>query len=459
MATGDFAAVAAHIDSQRDAYREEFFTLLRQPSISTQGVGVIDCAKLLAGMMEASGIATQILDTAPDGWPVVYGEVAGPPGSPTLVFYGHYDVQPPEPFEAWHSPPFEPTIRNNRVYARGTGDNKGQLLAHVFATRSLMAARGQVPCTLKFIFEGEEEMSSVHLPSFLKRERDRLRGDLLFTADGPMDVTGRPIVNFGCRGMLYLEIEANGANRDAHSGHYGGLFPNPAWELVQLLATIRGADGRCLIPGFYDRVRPMTEQEKAYLADIPFDRAAFLRDNALHHLDPAAERGVTAFDGVMTLPTCNLAGLTSGYGGKGSKTVLPSTAVAKIDMRLVKDQDPEELWPLVQAHVAQHAPHITVRKLGAMRPAKTPVELPVSQAVIRAVEQTYSQRPIVIPLTGATGPYAMFEDALGIPKAGVPYANYDEHNHAPNENMDLDLFHLGIKCSLRVIEEVAKTGR
>ncbi len=458
-AGGDFAALAAHVDSQREAYIAELFRLLRQPSISTQGIGVADCARLLADQMAASGIATRIMDTAPDGWPVVYGELAGPAGAPTVVIYGHYDVQPPEPLDAWHSPPFEPTVRDGRVYARGAGDNKGQLLAHVLAARTLGAVRGGPPVSLKFIFEGEEEMASRHLPDFLRRHRDLLRGDLMYSADGPMHVTGRPIVTFGCRGLLYIELEAAGANRDAHSGHYGGLFPNPAWELVQLLATMRGPDGRCLIEGFYEKVREPTDYERGLIAEIPFDREEFLRANALDHLDPAAERGRTAYDGVITLPTCNLAGFGAGYTGQGSKTVLPARALAKIDMRLVKDQEPDEIWELVQAHVRRHAPHITVRRLGAVRPAKTDPALPVSQAVIRGVERAYGQRPLVYPITGASGPQHMFESTLGIPKAGVPYANYDENNHAPNENMALDLFIQGITCTLAVLDEVAALDR
>lgn len=257
------------IDTRKDDYLDTLFRLLRQPSISTQGIGVDECADLVASILEENGITSRIMPTA--GLPVVYGERVVAEDANTILIYGHYDVQPPEPFEEWDSPPFEPTIRDGRIYARGTGDNKGQFVAHILALK-LLDDLGIAPrLNVKFLLEGEEESSSPNLPPFVEQNRDLLKADLLYAADGPMHPSNRPIVFFGMRGNLKMELVATGANRDLHSGNFGGPAPNPVWKLVDLLSTMRFPDGRVAIEGFYDQVVPPTEYERELLASVPFD--------------------------------------------------------------------------------------------------------------------------------------------------------------------------------------------
>src|SRR5215212_1336880 len=246
------AVISAYVDEHAESMLEQLKVLVRQPSISAQDVGVKECAELLAEMMRADGIDTQILPTA--GQPVIVGKGDAVPGAPTVLIYGHYDVQPVDPLEAWHSPPFEPVVRDGRLWGRGTGDNKGQLLAQLLAYRAWNAVAGRPPVNVKFIFEGEEESISPHLADFCRRNRELLQADLVYESDGPVHGSGRQTVSLGVRGVLSVELEARGANRDFHSGHGGNLLPNPAWELVHLLGTMRSLDGRILIDGFYDDV-------------------------------------------------------------------------------------------------------------------------------------------------------------------------------------------------------------
>lgn len=260
-------------DETRDEALETLRELVAQPSVSVSGEGVRETASLLREVMEDAGIGTRVLDTP--GHPVVYGEVEGPPGSPTVLFYGHYDVQPPEPLDLWDSPPFEPTVREGRIYGRGVADNKGQHLCHVWAVRAWREAVGDLPVTAKFLIEGEEETGSPHLADVVREHRDLLRADVVCTADGSMHPSGRPLVCFGARGLLYVEVEVRGAIDDAHSGNKGNVLPQPAWELVDLLSSLR-KDGRAAFPGFYDGVRPPSPEEEAMLRRIPFDREVLI---------------------------------------------------------------------------------------------------------------------------------------------------------------------------------------
>ena len=445
-------AVLALIEARREEHLAALFRLLRQPSISAQGVGVGECAELVRATMEEQGIGARLIETG--GQPVVYGE-AGPDGgdAPTVLVYGHYDVQPPEPLEAWTSPPFAPTIRGGRIWARGAGDNKGQFLAHILAAGALRDAGG-LPVRLKFLIEGEEESGSPHLPPFVAAHRDLLAADLAYSSDGPMAADGQPVVFFGLRGLLYIELRARGANRDLHSGNYGGTVPNPAWTLVNLLATMRDAAGRVTIDGFYDRVRPPTSFEEALLARLPHDAEAY---GAALDLRPEDRLDAARFHRrLMFEPTCNIAGFVSGYGGPGSKTVVPHEATVKIDFRLVADQDPDELWERVRRHVARHAPWVEVVRYGSVLPSKTPPDLPVCRTVTAAVAEARGREPLVLPSLGASGPDYLFTRELGIPSAWAPYAPWDERNHAPDESIGVEDFHAGIRTSATVF---ARLGR
>lgn len=442
-------AVLDHIDARRDECLETLFELLRQPSISAQDNGVLECAELLRDTLRGFGIESSIIPT--EGYPVVYGEVtAEREDAFTVLFYGHYDVQPPEPLEAWESGPFDPTVRDGRVYARGAGDNKGQLITHVLAVRAFLETAGAVPINVKFVFEGEEESGSPNLLSFVEGHRDLLKADLVYTSDGGYDDSGRPVVCFGVRGMLALELEARGAKSDLHSGNRGNVVPNPAWTLIDLLHTMRDPTGRVTIEGFYDDVREPTEIEDELAAKVPFDRDAFLSamglgDTPIRNSQDYARR-------LMFESTFNIAGFTSGYGGEGIKTIIPSRAGLKMDLRLVADQNPDDIYAKFERHVEEHAPDVMVRRLGAMNPSRSSPELPVSRLIVETVEKARGEEPVVIPSLGGSLPDYVWTRTLGAPSVLVPYANPDENNHGPNENLKLDAFFFGIKTSVRVLE-------
>lgn len=452
QAMDHLTAISAYVDEHADSMLEQLKTLVRQRSISAQNDGVRECAELLAEMMRADGIETQILPTA--GHPVIVGKGEEVPGVPTVLVYGHYDVQPVDPLEAWHSPPFEPTIRDGRLWGRGTGDNKGQLLAQLLAYRAWKQVAGAPPLNITFIFEGEEESMSPHLAQFCREHRELLAADVVYTSDGPVHESGRYLISLGVRGVLTVELEARGAKRDFHSGHGGNLLPNPAWEMVHLLSTMRAPDGRILIDGFYDDVRPVEPPERAVIDELPLDLPDYLAGNEISEL--IAHPAENFFERFMFHPTLNIAGFTSGYGGQGTKTIIPSKAVVKIDMRLVVDQSADDIWEKFQRHVRQHAPNVIARRLGSMEPSRTPVAEPYVQVVAKAVERATGEKPYVSPSSGGSLPDYAFTRDLGLPLVKVPYANVDEANHAPNENLELSRYYQGIKISAHVYEALAR---
>jgi acetylornithine deacetylase/succinyl-diaminopimelate desuccinylase-like protein len=450
-------AVWAYVDAHAEEMLEQLKTLVRQPSISAQDVGVKECAELLAGMMRADGIETQVLPTP--GQPMVVGVGEAVPGAPTALIYGHYDVQPVDPLEAWESPPFEPTIRNGRLYGRGTGDNKGQLLAQLLAYRAWRAVAGRPPMNVKFIFEGEEESTSPNMAAFVREQRDLLKADLVYTSDGPVHESGRQTISLGVRGVLFVELEASGAKRDYHSGHGGNLLPNPAWELVQLLGTLRSPDGRVLIEDFYDDVREPEPEALAAVEELPIDVGRYMLEMGIGDLAPAnhlpeieGSDAVEFFRRIMFHPTLNIPGLAAGYAGPGMKTIIPSRAVCKLDIRLVVDQRADDVYDKLVRHIRQHAPNVQVRKVGSMEPSRTPVGDPYVQVVARAVERAIGERPLLFPASGGSLPDYAFTRDLGLPLVKVPYANPDEANHAPNENLELARFYAGIKIAASVME-------
>ncbi|MHB0870513.1 MAG: M20/M25/M40 family metallo-hydrolase [Chloroflexota bacterium] len=441
--------VFQYVDANRDRMLEELFTLLRQPSISTQNVGVAETAQMLAEMMRDAGIKTTVYETP--GFPIVYGELLSPNATRTLLVYGHYDVQPPEPLELWNSPPFEPTIRDGRIYGRGTGDNKGQLFAHVKAAEAFLRTRGQLPVNVKFVFEGEEEISSPSLRPFMEGHRDLLKADAALTADAPGHESGRQQINCGLKGMCYVEIRAKGANKDLHSMR-APMVPNPAWKLVHALASMKDRDGRILIPGFYDRVRQPNAAELAAVEAIPNDAPV---QRALLEVDEFIGGDEMYYHNFVFGNSCNIAGLTSGYQGKGKKTVLPCRASAKIDFRLVPDQTPEEIFEKVQAHLKSSGfGDLEVEFLGGLNPSRTPVDHPYVQTVVRAVRFATGKEPIVSPSMGGSGPDYLFTGVLGLPSVWLPLSPHDSNNHAPNESIFLEGFFEAIKISAAVMEEM-----
>ncbi len=449
--TDQLPAVLAACDQTRERDLAELFRLLAQPSISAQGIGVDECSGLVRDLLESSGFASRIIATP--GAPVVYGERCNVPGQPTLLIYGHYDVQPADPLDTWVSPPFEPTIRDGRIWARGVADNKGQFVANVLGARAWLETAGELPINVKVVVEGEEESGSPNFPAFVAAHRDLLAADLVYVSDGQVFETDQPIVEFGNRGMLYIELVARGPSRDLHSGNFGGVAPNPAWTLVHLLATMFSPDGEILVPGILDAVRPVTPELRAALDAIPLDEAAALAGIGLTEKAPPTD--VPYYDRLMVRPTMNIAGFTSGYGGAGSKTVLPAEARVKMDLRLVPDQDPTVVFEQIRAHVARHAPGVEIIHHGAMEPVAVALDSPLAAPVRRAVEIGFGVAPVDVPMVGGSLPSAVWPKELGVPAIVVPYGNADQQNHSPNENMITERFYAGIRTSAALIGEMA----
>ncbi|NTV64917.1 MAG: M20 family dipeptidase, partial [Oscillochloris sp.] len=366
-----------------------------------------------------------------------------------VLLYGHYDVQPPEPLAAWRSPPFNPEIRDGRIYGRGVGDNKGQHLAQILALEATLACRGALPCNVKVLLEGEEEVGSPQMPVFVAAQRERLRADLVITADGPVHPSGRSCVEFGVRGVLSFELRARGASYDLHSGNFGGVAPNPLWTLVHLLATMKNPQGEITIDGFYDGIQPPGELERQALEDLPVDLPALMRSLGLERLDAPQGRGYA--ERLALWPTLTINGLHGGYAGPGAKTVLPHVAVAKCDMRLVADQSVEGVFAKLRAHVQRHAPEVELVRHGGMDPSKTPMDSPFAAPIIAGVTQAQGQPPLLVSAMGGSLPEYVWTKILGAPSFIVPYANADEANHAPNENLEVERFIGGIKTGAAIL--------
>lgn len=448
----DLTRVLETATSQREENLADLLTLIRQPSISTQNIGIAECAELEAALLRKAGLETQFLDSP--RYPMVYGEWLGAPGKPTVLFYGHYDVQPADPLDLWESDPFEPDIRDGRIYARGVADNKAQHFSHIAAIRAWMTAIGSLPVNVKVLLEGEEEIGSPNLDTVVRQNHDLLACDLVYTSDGPVTDAGYAEVAFGVRGLLYIELRARGANRDLHSGHWGGVVPNPIIDLMRLIGTMIDENNEVTIEGFHDNIVEPTPGARAAMERLPFPVDEALGRVGLSDLVPPAR--VPYADRIMARPTLNIAGISGGYQGPGSKTVIPHQAFLKIDMRLVPNQHPDDIWTKVQAHVASHAPHIeAVRLEGAMLPSFTPVEHPLADVVRRAVAVGFGKQPIDIPLVGGSLPDAVWTQTLGVPSFLVPYGAPEQANHAPNESYRLERLWQGIDTSATLLAELA----
>ncbi len=445
--TLDLSDIFNYVEAHEQAFLERLIDYLRRPSISAHGQGIAEVAAFLVDLLNGLGMEAQTLETA--GWPMVLAQRHDAPGAPTVLLYGHYDVQPPDPLDEWLSPPFEPTIRDGRLYARGVGDNKGQHFAHILALETLLACRGQLPCNVIFLLEGEEEIGSPHMPEFVQQHRDKLAADLVITADGPVHESGQSCLQFGVRGIISFELRARGANQDLHSGNWGGVAPNPLWTLVHLLGTMKNAQGEITIDGFYDNVLPPTDLERAALANLPLDLARIKADLDLRDLDQPLDRPF--YDRLSLWPTLTINGLHGGYGGPGTKTVLPHEAVAKCDMRLIEAQTPEDIFAKVEAHVNRHAPEVEFIRQASMAPSKTPLDSPFVAQIQRGIVAAQGVDPLLVPAMGGSLPDYVFTKTLGLPAFGVPYANPDESNHAPNENLELYRFPMGIKTGAAML--------
>ncbi|OUN00750.1 MAG: peptidase M20 [Firmicutes bacterium ZCTH02-B6] len=448
------------VDDHRDLYVQWLQELCRIPSVAAQNRGMEEAAQqvrryleaLAAGPAEAGG-TVQLVPTS--GFPVVYAEFPGT--SPrTLLFYNHYDVQPEDPVELWHYPPFGAEIHDGVMYARGVADNKGNLIARIAAVHALKQALGELPLRVKFVAEGEEEIGSVHLPEFCRNHPDLLQADGCIWEFGYKDAEGRLQVYLGVKGILYVELVCRGASQDLHSAN-AAIVPNPAWRLVQALNTLKDpATGRVQIDGFYDDVEPPTEQDEAMLAQMTYSEEAMKQRLKI----PAFVNGVTGQDLKRQLvfsPTCNICGLTSGYQGEGSKTVLPSVARAKLDFRLVPRQDPHKILAQLKEHLRKHGyGDIEVIEWGLEHPARTRPGETIARSVAAMAEKVYGQAPNVLPSSAGTGPMYEVCHRFGTPAVSVGVGNFASNNHAPNENIRVEDFVQGIKLMAAVMLDFAQ---
>ena len=442
--------VFQYIDQHADLYVERLRLLCQQPSVAAQGYGVAECAEMVKTMLDGLGAATQLLPTG--GPPVVYGELAGR-GDRTLSFYDHYDVQPPEPLELWDSEPLGAAVRDGRIYARGVADNKGDLVARLCAVEAYQAVRGPLPVRLKFIVEGEEEVGSPHLEAFADAHPDLIAADANIWEGSLIDLNGRVEAWLGVKGMAYVELSVTCAKSDLHS-MMATIVPNAVWRLAWALNTLKGPDERIRVPGFYDAVRPPTEQERQALAEVNFNaeahRELFGLDQFLLGLE-----GLSLLEKHIFQPTMNIAGIWGGYTGPGLKTVLPNAAACKIDMRLVPDQVPEEVVAAIRRHLdRQGFGDVQVKLLAAERSARTPLDAPIVETVHRAVERVYGHPPVLYPMVPGTGPMYPLCQKHNIPSVSVGGVITTDCNvHAPNENVAIVNYLNGIKLAAQIVEE------
>lgn len=432
---------------------------LRWPSISSnpaQQDAMRGCADWLVGELRAAGLEHAEVWPTEGGHPAVYADWLHAAGAPTVLFYGHYDVQPPEPLDLWQSPPFEATERDGRLYARGASDDKGQVYMHVVALRALLRAQAALPVNVKLLIEGEEEVGSAHLAPLVAARREVLAADLVLISDTTMYAEGQPALCYGLRGMAYFQVEVQGADTDLHSGSYGGAVPNPLEALATLLAGLKDEHGRIAIPGFYDDVRADDSAERARIAALPHDDAAYAAALGLDAV--AGEAGYSTLERTWTRPSLDVNGIWGGYSGPGSKTVLPARGGAKLSFRLVPDQDPDRVAKLLTADVQRRCPpgiRLTVQSLHGARPWVTAPDQPALRAAGRALERAFGRAPVYIREGGSIPVVTTFDALLGVPVVLLGVGLHEDGAHAPNEHVGLERFHGGARAAAYFYQELA----
>jgi acetylornithine deacetylase/succinyl-diaminopimelate desuccinylase-like protein len=451
------------IHTNRDRYISELKDYLAIPSISALPAHAADvkrCAEWTAAEMGRIGLQNvRLVETK--GNPIVYGEWLGAgPAAPTMLFYGHYDVQPVDPLDLWESPPFEATIRDGEIYARGAADDKGQVFMHLKAIEAHLKKSGSLPLNIKLVVEGEEEVGSGNLDEFVRANKAQLAADVVVISDSAMFDRGVPSICYSLRGLAYFQIDLRGTKSDLHSGVFGGAVANPAMVLAQILAQMKDRGGRIKIPGFYDDVRPLSEAERAAWRQLPFNEKKYRKDLGAPKL--AGEREFSVLERVWARPTFEVNGLLSGFTGDGAKTVIPAVAMAKVSMRLVPDQHPDKIASLFEAYVKKVAPstvELKVTRMHGGKPWITEYDNPFVQAAGRAIEQGFGKTPVFCREGGSIPVVSTFQEELGIPAVLFGVGLPDENAHAPNERLDLANFHNGIVASAILYQEIGKLPR
>ena len=450
----------AYVEANTTGYLEELMAFLRIPSISSlpeHAADVNQAAKWVAERLKAAGIeAVEILPT--DGHPVVYGQWLHAPDKPTIMIYGHFDTQPVDPLELWTHPPFEPVVKNDRIYARGASDDKGNMLIPILAVEAMLKTLGSLPVNVKFFFEGQEEIGSPQMPDFITSRRDLLACDMVLSADGGQWEENQPALNVGRRGLSALQIDLQGAEQDVHSGTYGGTFQNPIHALAQLITSMRSPLGKILVEGFYDAVHDLSDSDRAQLAEIPYDESQYLEELGLDQL--FGEAGYTTYERAWVRPTLEVNGIWGGFQGEGIKTVIPSLAHAKITCRLVPDQEPDQIVELIAAHVAKHAPvgaKASVTKLaGSADPFLIPFDHPGNQAARVVLKKLYDKEPYIARTGGTIPVCGLFLKFLGAHLVNFAFGLEDENLHAPDEFFRIGSFKRGLSAYGMILEELGR---
>ena len=452
MANGLVETLEKYVNDNKDTLIASLQDFLRIKSISAQNIGMEECAQFLKETMDNIGIETKMLRLE-GAFPAVYGEIINPTAEKTLLIYGHYDVQPPEPLELWESDPFDPVIRDDVIYARGATDDKGNLWATIMAVKCLVDNDIELPINVKFFFEGEEEIGSPNMKAYMEAHQELMSADYTILCDRGIHESGRPQMYLGNKGIMNVEVTIKGAKRDVHSGQ-APFIPNAAWHLVWLLNKLKDENDKILIPGYYDRVAKPSEEDLELLKSVPFDKEDYLKTYQIDDIIPKNE-GVDALVSLLFQPTATINGLISGYQGEGSKTIVPNEATAKLDFRFVNDQDPEECKALIEDFFRKNYDgDIEVRYDDRRSPSKVPPSAEIVKISIDASKEVYGEDPVVWPFLDGSGPLSLFEEILGAPPIiiglGAPFAY--ANTHAPNENISVDQYLKGIKLMATIYQ-------
>lgn len=456
------AAVLAYADEHRARFLDELKAFLAIPSVSTKAEhtpDVLRCADFVADQLRALGFDVAIEPTK--GHPIVFAthHHAGK-DAPTALFYGHYDVQPPEPLELWTTPPFEPTIRNDRIYARGATDDKGQVFAHIKALEAWMrAGGGKLPVNLTLLIEGEEEIGSPNLDGWIAANLDRLRCDTVVISDTAMFAPGLPAIVYGLRGLTYLQIDVQAASHDLHSGSYGGAIANPIEVLTKMLASLKDEHGRVTVAGFYDDVLPLGDDERAEWRKLPHDDLHFLKETGAPAL--VGEVGYSTLERKWARPTLEMNGILGGFTGEGAKTVLPAKAMAKVSCRLVPNQHPDKIAEALERHLRGKCPETVTMKIARMHggePGLVDRHHPMMKAAASALEKAFGRAPVMIREGGSIPVVTTFTRSLGAPVLLLGFGLHDDRAHSPDEKLDLANFNGGVKMAIHLWQEIAAAG-
>lgn len=443
-----------YVDKNLNTFIEELKVLCSIPSISAQNLGIEESVTKITEIMESSGIESRILRLE-NANPLVYGEYIPESYEKTIIFYNHYDVQPADPLELWKSPPFEPEIRNSKIFARGVADNKGNIVARIKATESILKTVGELPVAVKFIFEGEEEVGGVSLPKYVDKYGELFRADIGVWESGDRHEAERPTIKLGYKGIAYFDFKVKGPNKDVHSGR-AGLIKNPIWHLMKFLSSLRDEKGNILIDGFYDDMDPIVEEDVELLRDIPFNDEEIKKKYGLNEFVGGFE-GFEALKSLYLKPTCNIDGFYSGYAGASSKTIVPSEASAKVDFRFLPGQKPENLVENLNKHIEKNGfLDVEMEYQYGYESARTGTSSFATEIIKNATRKTYDMEPLIYPLSIGSSPIYNFINKLGIPTVSVGVEYWGSLVHAPNENIRIEDFKLGIKNIINIVDELSR---